>query len=90
MKKFNKILWRTFCETDERYIDLFRVFYALSMIVFLGIAVASAWRAEEFEPEALGIGIASLLFGGAAGVGIRGKLEDGSESRRNQNVDDES
>lgn len=72
------VLWKSFAETDERYLDLFRVGYALGMLVFLGLQTyAVIWLDQAFDPVAFGAGFGALLFGSGIGVGVRGRLEDG-------------
>lgn len=71
------ILWRTFSETDERYLDLFRVGYAAGVAVFLGLSVWAMASGQDWDPVDFGAGFGAVLLLGGAGVGIRGRLEDG-------------
>lgn len=77
MSRFRRIIWLTFCEADQRYIDLFRVAYALGLLTFLILSIWAGWRGEAWDPMAFGTGLGGLLIGGGAGVGLRGRLEDG-------------
>lgn len=75
--KIRRILWLTFCEADQKFLDLFRVGYALGLLTFLTLAVLAAARSEPWDPVAFGSGLGGLLVLGGAGVGLRGRLEDG-------------
>lgn len=71
------VLWRTFSEADERYLDLFRVGYAGGVLVFLALAIWAMATGQAWDPVAFGGGFGAVLLLGGAGVGIRGRLEDG-------------
>lgn len=86
MNKFQRLLWLTFCESDERYLDLVRVGYAVTLAVALGLAVWAVARGEVFSMTDFGTGIAIILFGGGAGIGIRGRLEDGPTNKDPENA----
>jgi hypothetical protein len=77
-RTFTKVIWTTFAEPDNRYLDLFRVGYALGLLTFLGLAIAAAVRGEPWGPVEFGTGFGALLFGGGVGVGMRAKFEDGT------------
>lgn len=77
MKNLRKVLWLTFSETDHRFLDLFRVGYAIGLATFLTLSIASSIRGEVWDPVAFGTGLGGLLVLGGAGVGLRGRLEDG-------------
>lgn len=72
-----EVVWRTFSEADERYIDLVRVGYAVTLATALVLAGWSVLQGNAFSMTDFGTGIALVLFGGGAGIGIRGRLEDG-------------
>lgn len=81
-KGFKRAFWLTFSEADERYVDLFRVGYALGVFTFLGLALWAGFRAEAWDPVAFGTGFGAVLLLGGAGVGLRGKLEDGTPAQK--------
>lgn len=74
---FKEVVWRTFSEADERYLDLVRVLYALSILSALGYQLASVIQGHPFDMMQFGGGMAAILFGGGAAIGMRGRLEDG-------------
>lgn len=78
LNKIARILWLTFCEVDEKFLDLFRIGYALVLITGLSLTVYSVVSAnQEFDLVAFGTGLGAILFGGGVGVGLRGRFEDG-------------
>lgn len=76
-QKFKKVVWLTFTESNERYLDLTRIGYALVLTAAL---VYAGWSVivdkKEFSMTDFGTGICLILFGGGAGIGIRTKLEE--------------
>lgn len=75
-----RVIWNTFSETDNTYIDLVRVGYALTLfcaLAYQGYAVVA--NDKDFSMLDFGSGISLILFGGGAGIGIRAKLEDGTK-----------
>lgn len=73
-----QVVWQTFSEADDQFIDLFRVGYALGLVAFLGFSAYDLiFKGGSFNPMEWAGGFASILFGGGAAVGIRGRLEDG-------------
>lgn len=72
-----EVIWRTFSEADERYLDLVRVGYAITLFTALGLAAWSVVQGHAFSMTDFGTGIALILFGGGAGIGVRARLEDG-------------
>lgn len=81
LERVKRVLWLTFCEVDERYLDLFRVGYAIVLLTGLGLSVWSVANGEAFDPVAFGTGLGAILFGGGVGVGLRGRLEDGPSNK---------
>lgn len=86
MNKLKRALWLTFCEADERYLDLVRVGYATTLAVALGLAIWAVARGQEFDMVDFGTGVAIILFGGGAGIGIRGRLEDGPSNEKPEDL----
>lgn len=74
-----RLLWNTFSESDNSYIDLVRVGYALTLVSALGYQAYAVATGKDFSMTDFGTGISLILFGGGAGIGIRGRLEDGVE-----------
>lgn len=82
MNKFWRVVWLTFCEADERYLDLVRILLALSILAILGIAISQELRGESVPLLELGGALGGLLFGGGAAIGARARLEDGSVAQQ--------
>lgn len=80
-----EVLWRTFSEADERYLDLVRVMYALTILSGLGYQLVSVLRDQQFDMTVFGTGMAAILFGGGAAIGLRGRLEDGPTNKAPEN-----
>lgn len=78
-QKWRQILWRTFSETDEKYLDLFRIGYAIGIFAFIVYSGYSVFISKTFDPIAWGGGFAGILFGGGVGAGLRARFEDGKE-----------
>lgn len=79
IETIKKLLWNTFSETDNTYLDLVRVGYAVTLfcaLLYQGYTVATG---KDFSMLDFGSGISLILFGGGAGIGIRAKLEDGNK-----------
>lgn len=75
---FRQVVWQTFSETDDQFLDLFRVGYALGLLSFLALSAYDLFfKGGSFDPMEWAGGFATILFGGGAAVGIRGRLEDG-------------
>lgn len=82
MRKFWRVIWLTFSEADERYLDLVRILLALSVLTILGLAISQEARGESVDLLALGGALGGLLFGGGAAIGARARLEDGSVAQQ--------
>lgn len=82
MNKFWRVVWLTFSEADERYLDIVRILLALSVLAILGIALHQELRGEAVPLLELGGALAGLLFGGGAAIGARARLEDGSVAQQ--------
>lgn len=78
-RKISEVIWKSFAEVDDRYLDLFRVGYALGITCYLGLSIAAAFNLQPWDPVAFGTGFGAILFGGGVGVGLRGKFEDGTQ-----------
>lgn len=76
LNKFKKIVWQTFCEADEKYLDLTRIGYVLVLLGALVFQIYAIFKGNSFTMTDFGTGISIILFGGGAGIGIRAKLED--------------
>lgn len=72
-----QIIWRSFAEADERFLDLFRVGYALGIVAFIVFSGYHLFNGGGFDPMNWGTGFGAILFGGGLGVGLRAKNEDG-------------
>ena len=86
--KLFRIIWQTFSESDEKYIDISRVAYVIVLfcaLLFAGWAVFK--NKQEFSMTDFGTGISLILFGGGAGIGIRAKLEDGTKKDQDKEED---
>lgn len=83
--KIKELLWNTFSETDQNYLDLVRIGYALTLLFALGLQVYSIYKNQNFSMVDFGTGISLILFGGGAGIGIRGRLEDGKSNDKPNN-----
>jgi len=82
MRRFLRVMWLTFSEADERYLDLIRILLALSVLTILSLAIHQEARGESVDLLALGGAIGGLLFGGGAAIGTRARLEDGSVAQQ--------
>lgn len=81
-RTFRQVIWSSFSEADERFLDIFRVGYALGLLGFLVFSGYSLFfKGDSFDPMAWSGGFAALLFGGGVAVGARGRLEDGPTNR---------
>lgn len=78
-RKLKNIIWQTFSEADERYLDLVRIGYVLVLLGALIFQIYSIYKGNSFSMTDFGTGISLILFGGGAGIGIRAKLEDKKE-----------
>lgn len=78
-RKIKNIIWQTFSEADERYLDLVRIGYVLVLLGALIFQIYSIYKGNSFSMTDFGTGISLILFGGGAGIGIRAKLEDKKE-----------
>lgn len=77
-RSFKQVVWLSFSEADERFLDLFRVGYALGLVCFLVFSGYSIFFQDvNFTPMEWAGGFATLLFGSGVAVGARGRLEDG-------------
>lgn len=76
-RSFREVIWLSFAEADDRYLDLFRVGYVLGLLAFIVLACWGAYRGEPWDPVGFGTGFGAILFGGGVGVGLRGRFEDG-------------
>lgn len=79
MGTFKRLLWNTFSEADNTYIDLVRVGYALTLSAALIYQAYAVFTGKDFSMVDFGTGVSLILFGGGAGIGIRAKLEDGTK-----------
>lgn len=79
MSTIKRLLWNTFSEADNTYIDLVRVGYALTLFCALAYQGYAVCTGKDFSMLDFGSGISLILFGGGAGIGIRAKLEDGTK-----------
>lgn len=79
-----EVIWRTFSEADERYLDLVRIGYAITLVTALGLATWAVFQGQTFSMVDFGTGIAIVLFGGGAGIGIRARLEDGPTNEKEE------
>ena len=77
-KRFTDIVWLSFSEADERYLDLFRIGYSLGILAFIVYQGYYVFNGGDFDAVAFGTGFGAILFGGGVGVGLRGKFEDSS------------
>lgn len=85
MQKLKNFFWKLFCEADEQYPDLVRIGYALTLVCALGYAGwATLINGQDFSMTDFGTGISLILFGGGAGIGIRGRLEDGPTNKKGE------
>lgn len=82
------VLWRTFSEADERFLDVFRVGYALGVLSFLALSFYAVASGQAWDPVAFGAGFGTVLALGGAGVGLRGRLEDGPSNDLEKEKDD--
>jgi hypothetical protein len=61
---------------DNQTLDVGRVALAASVAVFLALAIYSVVVLHDhWDPQAFGIGIASVLGGGGAGLALKAKTE---------------
>ena len=81
MKRCLRVLWLTFSEVDEKYIDLFRVGYALVLVSGICLSTWAVANGQEFDVTAFGTGLGAILFGGGVGTGLRARLEDGNPNK---------
>jgi hypothetical protein len=85
MMKFNsiimvatkKIVKNILTGRDNETFDIARVMWGFSVLVFLGITVASFIRGDSWHPYETAQGIAWILFGGGASVAVKGNTEPG-------------
>jgi len=83
-----RILWNTFSESDNKYLDLARIGYALTLFAALAFQGWSVYAKDDpFSMVDFGTGITLILFGGGAGIGIRAKLEDGTPKQKKEEDD---
>jgi hypothetical protein len=83
-----RIVWNTFSESDNKYLDLARIGYAVTLLAALAFQGWSVYeKPESFSMVDFGTGITLILFGGGAGIGIRAKLEDGTPKAKETNPD---
>ena len=76
MGTFKRLIWNTFSEADNTYIDLVRVGYAVTLASALIYQGYSVFTGKDFSMMDFGTGVSLILFGGGAGIGIRAKWED--------------
>ena len=70
-----KFLLQTFTEADNETADIFRIGFALGLLSFLGYEAYDVYRSGAFDATDFGTGFATVFGSGAAGVGVKSKLE---------------
>jgi hypothetical protein len=71
----NKMLKDVFTGLDNKTWDLGRVLWAAAFVVGVGLVVHGHIVGHDFDIQAYGVGIGSLLTGGGLGL----KLKEGTE-----------
>lgn len=69
------IIQKLFSGKDNLTPDLGRVLWALGVLTFIGISIASIFKGQPWEPEQYGIGLGAVLAGGGAGIGFKKETE---------------
>lgn len=72
MKKFFKDL---FTGKDNRTYDMGRVLWFQSIQAFMGISIYAIYKGGTFDPVLWGAGLAALLGGGGAAIGLKSMTE---------------
>lgn len=72
MKKFFKDL---FTGKDNRTYDIGRVLWFQSIQAFMGISIYAIYKGGTFDPVLWGAGLAALLGGGGAAIGLKSTTE---------------
>lgn len=75
MKRISKFMKDCSTESDNATFDIFRIVFAISMLVFLGATLWTVFKSGAFSAQDFGNGFATLFGSGAAGTGIKSRLE---------------
>ena len=70
-----EILQHLFTGKDNKTFDIARVLWAISIIIFLALAIYHVLKHGQFDPLGYGTGLGGLLAGGGAGVGLKSHTE---------------
>lgn len=72
---FKKILFDCFTGRDNETFDIGRILWALSVIIFLALAVWDVPMTHDFNPLDFGGGLGAVLAAGGAAIGLKSKTE---------------
>lgn len=71
----SRLVQHMFTGKDNKTWDIGRVLWFGFSVIFAGLTVVALCKGHQFDPQAFGIGAASLLGGGGAGVGLKANAE---------------
>lgn len=75
MDLLKQIFFDCFTGKTNDIFDIGRILWALSVIVFLGLAIYDVVLTRDFNPEQFGIGLSLVLAGGGAALGFKRSTE---------------
>jgi len=70
-----QLIKQSFTGADNKSIDIGRVLWAMSVVSFLTMGFYGIWKGQVMDYLAFGTGVAGILAGGGAALGMKAKTE---------------
>jgi hypothetical protein len=75
LELIRKFFRHSLTEADNQTFDVVRVSFFLSVISAISFAGYALWKSGTFDVMSFATGLAALIGGGGAGIGVRSKME---------------
>lgn len=74
-KSFECSIRQLFTGVDNETLDLGRVLWAITMLVYCGLSIAHLITSDQFDAQSWAIGAGAILAGGGGGIALKANTE---------------